>query len=153
MIKETTCCFSGHRILPSSFSTEELKKAVYKAVNDGYVTFLCGMALGFDTVCFHVLEDVAKEKNIEIVACVPCKSQSAYFNKKQKAEYERMINASDDVVYLADEYFDGCMQKRNVFMVDNSSRIICYLNYGHGGTYQTVKYAVENNLEVCYLGK
>ncbi len=64
-----------------------------------------------------------------------------------------MLNGVDEVIYVSHEYFDGCMQKRNRFMVDNCSRLICYLNYGHGGTYSTVKYAVESGVEVIYYGK
>ncbi len=153
MKKKRTCSFTGHRILPNDFPLEELEKSVYKAINDGFNTFLCGMALGFDTVCFHLLEKIRETKKIKIVACVPCKTQSAYFNKKQKAEYERMINCADKVICLSENYYDGCMQERNKYMVDNSSRVICYLNYGHGGTYQTVKYAAESDSEVVYIGK
>lgn len=64
-----------------------------------------------------------------------------------------MISKADEVVNVADDYYDGCMMDRNVFMVDNSSRLICYLNYGHGGTYSTVKYAAESGIEVVYFGK
>lgn len=151
--KKKTCCFSGHRILPSNFDCEELKKLVYKSINDGFDTFLCGMALGFDSECFKVLQELKKDFTLKVIACIPCESQSKFFNKKQKAEYEKMINSADEVIYVSKEYFDGCMQKRNRFMVDNSSRIICYLNYGHGGTYSTVKYAAESDCKVIYLGK
>lgn len=151
--KSKTCCFSGHRILPKDFDEKELEKLVYKSINDGFDTFLCGMALGFDTVCFKVLEKLRKDNPIKIIACVPCESQSKFFKKKQKDEYERMLNCADEVIYVSKEYFDGCMQERNRFMVDNSARLICYLNYGHGGTYSTVKYAVESGVEVLYLGK
>lgn len=153
MIKEKTCCFSGHRILPASFDIESLKKLVYRTVNDGFDTFLCGMAIGFDAACFKVLEEVKEANDIKIIACVPCNTQSKFFNKKQKKEYERMISKADEVVNVADDYYDGCMMDRNVFMVDNSSRLICYLNYGHGGTYSTVKYAAESGIEVIYFGK
>lgn len=153
MIKEKTCCFSGHRILPLDFDKESFEKLVYKTVNDGFDTFLCGMAIGFDALCFSVLEKVRESYDIKIIACVPCNTQSKFFNKKQKAEYERMISKADSVINVGGEYYDGCMMDRNKFMVDNSSRLICYLNYGHGGTYSTVKYAVEAGAEVIYFGK
>lgn len=153
MIKEKTCCFSGHRILPLDFDKESFEKLVYKTVNDGFDTFLCGMAIGFDALCFSVLERVKESYDIKIIACVPCNTQSKFFNKKQKKEYERMISDADEVIVVTEEYYDGCMMERNKFMVDNSSRLICYLNYGHGGTYSTVKYAVESGVEVVYFGK
>ncbi len=151
--KSKTCSFTGHRIVSSKFNPEDIEKAAYKAINDGFDTFLCGMAIGFDTLCFNVLETVRLEKRIKIIACVPCDSQSKFFNAKQKAQYERMLSVADEVIYVSQEYFDGCMQKRNFFMIDNSSRVIAYLNVNRGGTYQTVKYAVESGVEVEYLGK
>lgn len=151
--KKIACAFSGHRILPKDFDKEELKKAVYNAINDGFSTFLVGMAIGFDALCFKVLEETRKEKDIKIIACVPCRDQSKYFNKSQKKEYDRMLAAADEVIYLAENYFEGCMQIRNEFMVDNSSMLICFLLSPYGGTYSTIKYAAEKGLNIVYLGK
>jgi len=64
-----------------------------------------------------------------------------------------MIESADAVINVSDNYFDGCMMVRNMFMVDNSSLVIAYLNYNRGGTYQTVKYAAENGREIIYVGK
>ncbi|MBO7369237.1 MAG: DUF1273 family protein [Clostridia bacterium] len=139
--------------MPKDFDGEEIKKAVYNAVNEGFSTFLVGMAIGFDALCFKVLEKIRQEKDIKIVACVPCRDQSKYFNKSQKAEYDREIASSNEVIYLAESYFDGCMQIRNEFMVDNSSMLICFLLSPYGGTYSTIKYAAEKGLKIVYLGK
>lgn len=139
--------------MSNKFNTEELKKAVYNAINGGFSCFLVGMAIGFDTLCFNILLDIKKEKDIKIIACVPCADQSEFFNKKQKKEYYELIKQADEVVILAEEYYEGCMQKRNEFMIDNSSRLICYLKVNHGGTYSTVKYAVEKGVEVIYLDR
>ena len=149
--KNKTCSFTGHRILPKNFDVEKLEKAVYKAVNDGFDTFLVGMAIGFDSLCFKVLEGVRLENDIKIIACIPCSDQSEFYNEKQKKEYKRMVLSSDDKVILSEKYYNGCMQVRNEFMVDNSSRLIAYLKVTGGGTYSTVKYAVEKGIEVEYL--
>lgn len=150
---EKSCSFSGHRILPKNFDFNEIEKAAYNAIKDGFSIFLVGMAIGFDSVCFSVLEKIREKNDIKIVACVPCRDQSEFFNKKQKIEYERMLKAADDIIYLSDSYSEGCMQRRNEFMVDNSKRLICYLKSPYGGTYSTVKYAVEKEREIVYLGK
>ena len=153
LIKEKTCAFSGHRILSGNFNENELKNVVNGLIAKDFDTFLVGMALGFDTACFKVLEDVRKKNDIKIIACVPCRDQYKFFNKKQKAEYGRMIDSANEVVYLSENYYDGCMFERNKFMVDNCSVLVSYLNFNRGGTYQTVKYAVENNVKIIYLGK
>jgi uncharacterized phage-like protein YoqJ len=109
------------------------------------------MALGFDTVAFNCLEKFRQHNDIRIVACVPCLGQDKLFNKKQKAEYQRLINSADEVIVLQEKYDPYCMKKRNCFMVDNCSVLLCYLTKSRGGTYQTVCYAKENNKDVLYL--
>ena len=56
-------------------------------------------------------------------------------------EYNRIMKAADKVVYTSQDYYNGCMHKRNRHLVDNSSLCICYLNSNTGGTAYTVDYA------------
>ena len=66
-----TCCFSGHRAqsLPWGFNEKDerckkmksrLKKEIISAINSGYSTFICGMALGFDTICAEMVLKLKK---------------------------------------------------------------------------------------------
>ncbi len=150
---EKTCSFSGHRILSSNFDKEELKNVVYGLIARGFDKFLVGMALGFDTECFKILEEIRRENDIKIVACVPCKDQSEFFKKKQKEEYRRMLDSADETIILAENYYEGCMFERNRYMVDNSSVLVAYLNFNRGGTYQTCRYAASLDKEIIYIGK
>ncbi len=151
--KEKTCAFSGHRILPKNFDAKEVEIAVKNLIDKGFDTFLVGMAIGFDTICFNILENLRKSNDIRLIACVPCTDQDKYFNKNQTEQYHKMLDLADEVIVLSESYFDGCMQVRNKFMVDNSSVLIAYLASGYGGTYSTVKYAIEQNRMVQYIGK
>lgn len=150
--KKSTCAFTGHRAIPKNFNSESIKEAIMTMISKGYDTFLVGMALGFDSLCFTILEKIRKNRNIRIIACVPCRDQNKYFNKKQTEEYLRMLKSADEVIVLSETYTIGCMQKRNFFMVDNSSCVIAYLTHTGGGTYTTVKYAKEKNSNVIYVG-
>ena len=153
IIKEKTCAVTGHRVVSKKLDPKEVENSLYKVINDGFDTFLCGMALGFDTLCFNILCRLKKDNPIKIIACVPCDSQDTFFTKKQKAEYKKMLDNADEVIYVSKTYFDGCMQVRNQFMVDNASKLIAYLNAGYGGTYNTVKYAIDRGVSVEYVGK
>ena len=146
----TTCCFTGHRVIKKDFDIENLEKIIKKVIKNGYKTFLVGMALGFDTLVFQTLLNF-KQYNIDIIACVPCKEQNKYFNKDQKTTYRELIEKADKVVYVSDEYFDGCMQKRNRYMVDNSSILIAYLYSNMGGTKYTVNYAEKQGKNIIYI--
>ena len=148
---EKTCAVSGHRVLPKNFDTDNLYYLFETAIKNGYKYFLCGMALGFDTLCFQTLEKLRQIYDIKIIACIPCLMQHSRFNKNQKAEYERMIKSCDDMIVLQDNYDEFCMKKRNDYMVKNSSLLICYITRSSGGTYYTVKLAVEKNKKVIYV--
>lgn len=150
--KARTCAVTGHRILPIEFNREALKEIFKKITDDGYDTFLIGMAIGFDTLCFNILEELKKEnENIRIIACVPCPEQSERFSVFQKNEYDRMISVADEKIILSERYSAYCMKKRNKYMVDNCSLLIAFLNRDFGGSYNTVKYAEEKNVKILKI--
>ncbi len=146
--KARSVAITGHRILYNDFNKEKVEKLLLKTINSGFDTFLIGMALGFDTICFQILEELRKEKDIKIIACVPCLTQAEKFSLEQKKEYERMLSVADDIRVISKEYSPRCMQKRNEYMVDNASGLIAYIKRDYGGTANTVKYAKKNNVPI-----
>ena len=62
--KARTVAVTGHRILGADFDREKLKEIFYKLIDEGYDCFLVGMAIGFDTECFYLLEEIRKEKKV-----------------------------------------------------------------------------------------
>ena len=106
------------------------------------------MAVGFDTLCFQILEEIRNEKEIYLVSCVPCKAQSKNFSKEDKIEYDRMICSADKVIVLSEKYTPYCMLKRNIFMVDNASVLVSYVRKSSGGSVHTLNYAEKYSLEI-----
>ena len=149
--KARACAITGHRAVSNTLDIDKLKSVFLTLIDGGYDTFLVGMAIGFDTICFGVLEQIRKENKIQIIACVPCKTQSYKYNRKQKEEYDRMLSVADEVLLISEEYSSTCMQKRNKFMVDNSSVVVAYLNRDYGGTANTVKYANYKGISVIKI--
>lgn len=148
IIKEKTICISGHRYIGKDLKKERVEGFLVKLIEKGFNTFLIGMALGFDTLCFQILERQKEKNNIKIIACIPCPEQPLKFNLRDKNEYYRLLSIADEKVVLSDSYTPYCMQKRNQFMVDNSFAVLCYLNKNSGGTFNTVKYAKKKNVFV-----
>lgn len=147
--KARTVAVTGHRILPENFNKDKLKDLFLQVIEKEFDTFLIGMALGFDTVCFNMLEEIKeKNKNIKLIACVPCIGQADKFNKEQKEEYQRMLSVADEKIILSEKYTPYCMHKRNQFMVDNASVLIAFVNRNFGGSYKTVTYAQKNNVPI-----
>lgn len=146
-----TCSFTGHRNLYNDFDRNKLKEIIKEVIKDGFNTFLVGMAVGYDTVCFQILEELREENDIKIIACIPCENQSLKFSVKQKEEYERMVNSADEKIILSKTYTRFCMLKRNEFMVNNSSVVVAYLRENKGGTFYTVNYAKRKNKKIVML--
>ena len=146
--KEKAVSVTGHRILREDLDKEKLKNALLTLAIGGYNTFLVGMAIGFDTLCFNLLEEIRRIKEIKIIACIPCLDQAKRFSFSQKKEYERMLSVADQKIVISEEYTAWCMQKRNQFMVDNSSVLISYLRENKGGTLNTVNYAKKKNIKI-----
>ena len=149
VVKEKTLAVTGHRTLNLDFSKNKLKERFIEFIEQGFDTFLIGMAIGFDTVCFQTLEKLKKNyPNIKLIACVPCENQSERFSMLQKIEYKRMISVADQVIVLSKKYTNDCMQKRNMFMVDNASLLFAYLKRTYGGTANTVRYAERKGVKI-----
>ena len=146
----STCAFTGHRILKKDFNQDKLSEIIDKVIKNGYKTFLVGMAWGFDLKVFETLL-TKKNQNIDIIACVPCKNQEIYFKNSEKQKYINYLKKADKIVYVSNEYFEGCMQKRNRYLVDNSSLLIAYIYSNMGGTKNTVLYAEKKGKNIIYL--
>ncbi len=152
IMKDKTCCFTGHRILPESIYKSicsKTEETVEMLVKNGYLFFCSGGALGFDTVAaFAVLKLKKRYPHIRLILILPCRSQAKCWSSEDIKTYENIKKQADEVVYTSEEYTKGCMHKRNRRLVDISSACIAYLTKNEGGTAYTVDYAKKNNLTV-----
>lgn len=154
--KIKTVCFSGHRII--SEPKEELKNclrsAITDCIKDGMTNFIAGGALGFDTLAEQVVIELKhKYPQITLTLALPCppEEQTARWSESQRIVYNEILNKADETVIISPHYINGCMQKRNRFMVDNSTKLICYLRQNRGGTFYTVNYALKNDKIIIRL--
>ena len=154
-IKNCTVCFTGHREIPlNEISTvsERLKSILADCIANGYRRFVAGGALGFDTLAAQTVLGLKEEHpEIELHLALPHPDQAKSWSEAEVAEYERIKSAADSVVYVSDHYFRGCMQKRNRYLVDQSSLCICYLTSQTGGTAYTVKYAEKSGIKALNI--
>lgn len=150
-----TCCFTGHRKIPLDqleSVTQRLRDAVIASIKDGYLYFGAGGALGFDTLAAKTVLNLKKDyPQIKLILVLPCKTQTGGWKQEDIEEYNRIMKAADKVVYTSQDYYNGCMHKRNRHLVNNSSRCICYLTEKSGETFYTVKYACEHSLSIVNI--
>ncbi len=154
-MRDNTCCFTGHRKI-SVLSCLLLKIKLYfiinKLIKKHINCFYVGGAIGFDTLAAQsVLKFKRHYNHLKLILVIPCRNQTKYWNDKEKRKYNHIKSQADKTVILSEKYFNGCMQKRNRYLIDNSSYCICYLRKRSGGTAYTVNYAIRNNRRIIYL--
>lgn len=133
------------------FDFNLLDRVILNLIKNGVDTFYCGMATGFDTAAAESLINFKKDYDITVVACIPCESQTETFSQKAKERYESILNCCDEEIIFSSNYFHGCMQQRDRYLVDNCDVLVSYLRRKSGGTYYTVNYAKTNGVKVIEL--
>ena len=155
MVREQTCCFTGHRELPvwgRKQLAAKLEATITGLIDRGITFYGAGGALGFDCLAARtVLKLKPNYPSIKLILVLPCLTQTRGWRLEDIAEYERIKAQADKVVYTAQQYTRGCMFKRNRHLVDNSSVCVCYLTKDSGGTAYTVDYAEKKGLEIINL--
>lgn len=152
---ENTCFFTGHRQIPEERMRQVAilaREQIYLHIQRGYRYFICGGALGFDTLAaIQVVRVRAGGEKIFLILALPCRDQTALWKDTETLRlYQRLKGKADEVIYVNDLFFDGCMKERNQFMVNQSSACIAYFNERrNGGTAQTVRMANRRNLTVA----
>ena len=125
-----------------------------EAIEQGYRYFGCGGALGFDTLAAQTVLRLQKiYPEIRLILVLPCRDQTRGWKQADVAEYDRIMKVADKVTYTSEQYYSGCMHKRNRHLVDNSSLCICYLTEQSGGTAYTVNYARSQGLKIINVAE
>lgn len=154
MEKESTCFFTGHRDVPKDrlgYIRERLEELITELYQSGVTDFVCGGAVGFDTLAAQAVERLRDKHPISLHLILPCKDQHKYFDSEQKEEYTRLLAAADSVEVLFDSYVRGCMHARNRRMADISRYCIAFCESDSGGTAYTVRYAKKLGLEIINI--
>lgn len=163
-LSKTTCCFTGHRpkSLPWGYKEkgkefynfiEKLKSQIELAIKNGYVNFISGMALGVDMIAAEiVLKLKKKHPNIKLECAIPCLNQTSSWQENSIKRYHEILSNADKITTISNtSYFNGCMQKRNEYMLNKSSLLIAVFNASAGGTKHTVDLAKRKGIEIVVI--
>ncbi len=155
--RENTCFFTGHRTIPKDKIGEVARltrEQILLHADRGYEYFICGGAVGFDTIAAVQVEWVkASGRDIKLVLALPCRDQTALWTDTEMLRlYMKLKAAADEVIYVNDLFTEGCMKERNRFMVNASSACVAYFNGKWvSGTAQTLRMAKAENMTVTNL--
>lgn len=163
MRKEETCCFTGHRPAKLPWGEDErdprclaLKERLAAALEAAYAAgarhFICGMAQGSDFYfCEAALGLRERRDGVTVEAALPCQEQAGRWSQRDRQRYFALIGRCDYETLVQRAYDRQCMQRRDRYMVDRSSRIIAVYGGSGGGTLYTLAYAVKQGLDVNLL--
>ena len=157
-MKEKTACFTGHRNIQNE-ELERLTQALEETVNgligQGVTRFLSGGATGFDTMAaLAVLSAKENTQAVKLCMAIPCANQDERWKTAEKETYKRLLESADEVIYVSDKpYFKGCMEQRNLYLIENSAVCVAYMKHGRSGTSQTVRFAREHGLDIINLAE
>jgi uncharacterized phage-like protein YoqJ len=153
--KERTLCFSGHRpeSLPNVDGLERLIKSyitteIAVAINEGFNTFIMGGSRGIDLWAgLAIIDAKHRVPEIRLVAALPYFCGEHRYADHERFDYGYILETCDSVLYASDSYTKDCMKRRNLFMIENSSRIIAFVKNSRSGTGQTIRLAEKAGLD------
>ena len=161
--RDKCVAFTGHRscklkvvdgdLFASDLSLEEkLEIEIKNAIDCGYTTFLSGMAEGFDMLAAECVLRLKRDyPSISLISVIPFRNQNKNFSQVDKERYRTIIESSCSSIILNDNYFIGCYNVRNDFLIDNSSLMITNFNGTKGGTEYTVKRAIKRSRKIVLI--
>ncbi len=167
------CCVTGHRPIGFPFDYhasdpfkddlrachfaeiyhEILEKEVEKLINEGYTHFISGMADGADLDFAElIIKNREYYENIILEAALPYPTNIKKLIEGNKIRKANILSKANLIHTVSDHYFNGCMQKRNSYMVDKSDLVFAIWNgEKKGGTWNTISYVIKQNKPIRYI--
>lgn len=146
------CCFTGHRPqklnMPERTVVKALEAEIKQAIEDGYTTFISGMAQGVDIWAAEIVLHLRKKYNLKLICACPFEGFERSWSADWQKRYRKILENADLVKYICDHYSTPCFQIRNEWMVNHSARVIAAWNGEPSGTKNTVMYANRVGVEV-----
>lgn len=154
--KEQSVTFTGHRFIPYSkqpMLKVALKNIILELYARGYNNYYCGMAVGFDLLSAEVVLSLKTEyKELRLIAVVPYRSQDERFSFIDKRRYHSILNRADETIILREDYSQGCLLRRNDYMLAHSNQVIAYFDgENKGGTFYTCRNAQAEGMPIINL--
>ena len=147
------CCFTGHRPEKLRRSEREiraeLENEIQRAIQDGYVTFITGMARGVDIWAAEIVLQFKREGYpIHLICACPFPGFEESWSAGWQCRYRIVLEQADLIRYISPRYGRACFQTRNEWLVNHSSRVIAVFNGQPSGTKNTIDYAMTQRVDV-----
>ena len=88
--------------------------------------------------------------DLKLIAALPYPGCDTRWSASWRKQYAEVLEAADLAKCISPQYSMASFQKRDEWMVDQSSRVIAVYDGVSGGTKNTIDYAMKCNVEVEY---
>ena len=146
-----TVCFIGHRLIPVMIVWDKLKIAIEKEILNGCNHFIVGSHGDFDKYALRLCREFKKKYAYLTIDLVVTSLSKIYSINESGEHYFDDINV---ISYNIEEiYFKKIIEESNKQMIDNSDKIICYINKDkvQSGARKALNYAIKQNLQIVNL--
>ena len=111
------------------------------------LTGYCGMASGCDIHFGYILSVIRSiEDNVKLTCVLPCKAYNA-----SHPFYNYLESESDEWIELADEFYKGCDNARDQYMVDHCDVLLAVWDgIKSGGVWSTIRKAQKAGKQIIY---
>lgn len=151
--------FTGHRQERITTDRNTLSTELYRTISElyqqGYTTYLTGMAQGFDLLAAEAVWQFRNDTHadIRLIAVIPFRTQFGRFSPEDKHRYIRITSVAECII-LSDDYYRGCFHRRNDYLIDNAAVVVAYYDQTpSGGTHYTVQQAIHRGMNIINLHK
>ena len=154
--RKQTACFTGHRNITERDLprlAQRLDETIAELIRRGVIYFGSGGAYGFDHLAaFAVLKARKLNPAVKLIMVLPCLNQDERWKESDRQALKHLLESADKIKYVSKQpYFDDCMEKRNLHLVENSGVCVAYMKHARSGTSQTIRLARERGLTVINL--
>ena len=154
--REQTCCLTGHRVIPPGEEAKIMVRAgniLQKLIREKNVRYFgVGGAVGFDMLAAEYLLDLREhqEHQLKLVSVLPWPGwrDTDDWTDELREREEKILRASDKVVYVGREYKKSIFLERDRRLVDEAAYCVSYCHRVRTGTAYTVRYALDHGVRV-----
>jgi Protein of unknown function (DUF1273). len=154
--EQQTCCVTGHRIIPPGQQQKIMTRTRYillRLIREKNVRYFgVGGAVGFDLLTSEYLLRLKEhgERQIRLISVLPYPAwrETEDWTDELREREERVLQASDKIVYVRPEYEKNVFLLRDRKLVEGSGYCVSYCNRARTGTAYTVRYALSRGVQV-----
>ncbi len=154
-LRKHRCCFTGHR--PSKLRMTEqqlrpmLEEAARQAIQDGFTTFITGMAKGTDLVAAEIVLRLREQDDrLKLICALPHPGFGLNWGGGWTERFQNVLEQADLKRTICPSFSYASYQVRNEWMVDHSGLVIAVFNGERGGTKNTLDYAKKSGV-LCVI--